>query len=123
LTPDGARQLRTAFGKLASSKDAYNSKYVPVALALEATGDPSLPQRVSHFAALLGPGRSIALPDIAAGQALGRLLILAIPAERLARYEARFLTGVSGTREATSTAPDQQRRSNLAGRSLALTTP
>lgn len=121
LTPDGARQLRVALDKLSGWKDAYNAKYVATALAIDASNDPALPQRIGGFAALLGPGRAIVLPNIAAGQALGRLLVLSIPTERLARYEARFLTGASETRAASAASPGEPHRSDLAGRSLAFT--
>jgi hypothetical protein len=116
FTPAGAQLIRAAAGKLASRKEAYNGQYVATLLAaLEETGDAALPRRLNGFSAMLGAGRPIALPDIQAPQALGRLLVLSIPAAQLARYEARFLTGATGDREAS--AGTEQRRSDLGSRS------
>jgi hypothetical protein len=115
LTPAGAQLIRAAANRLSARKDAYNGKYVTTLLAaLEETGDAAMPQRLKGFSAMLGAGRPIALPDIQAPQALGRLLVLSIPPEQLARYEARFLTGATGDREASS--GTEQRRSDLGSR-------
>ena len=119
LTPDGARQLSAAASKLTTRQDAYNGKYFAMLVeALEGTGDRALPQRIDGFARMLGQGRTIVLPNVPAPQALGRLLVLAIPGEQLARYERRFLTGATGGREAAMPATNQRRADATANRAV-----
>lgn len=121
FTADGARLIRAAGGKLATRKDAYNGKYAAALFeGLEDTGDAAMPQRLNGFAAMLGQGRTIALPHVQTPQALGRLLVLSIPPTQLARYEARFLTGTADEREASSFTGTEQRRSDLRGRTSIL---
>ena len=92
LTPAGAERLRAAARALPAASDTYNGKYAAVLLSrLEPTGDVALPLRWSGFKAMLGPGRSIALPGIKEPQALGRLLVVTAP--QLAAYEVRFVNG------------------------------
>ena len=103
LTASAMRALRAAANRLPSTKDAYNGKYLASLLAAIAeSGDAALPYRWAGFAPLLAPGRSIVLPEIAAPQALGRLFVLSISPEQLARYEARFLTGPAEDRQASA---------------------
>jgi hypothetical protein len=121
FTADGARLIRAASSKLAARKDAYNGKYIAMLIeGIEDTGDASMPQRLNGFAAMLGQGRTVALPHIQTPQALGRLLVLSIPPAQLARYEARFLTGATDEREASSFVGAEQRRSDLRGRTSIL---
>lgn len=111
FTRDGARRLSAAAAKLSTRKEDYNGKYLALLLgSLEGTDDPVAPRRFNGFAKLLGQGRTIVLPDVAAPQALGRLLVLSIPPEALVRYEARFLTGAPAGREAAAPANADQRR-------------
>ena len=120
LTRDGARRLSTAASKLATRQDAYNGKYFAMLVeALAGTGDTALPQRFDGFARMLGQGRTIMLPNVATPQALGRLLVLAIPGEQLARYETRFLTGATDGREAAMPATDQRRAEATNNRAVA----
>lgn len=92
FTPAGAKLIHVAATRLPAQADAYNGNFLIILLAgIEKTTNPSRPERLAGFSAMLGQGRSLALPKINAPQALGRLFVLTIPQDQLARSEGRFL--------------------------------
>ena len=103
FTAAGANQLHAAVARLLVETDAYNGVYLAALLAgVEETGDPALPERLNGFVAMLGRGRSLKLAGIDTPQSLGRLFVLSIPSDVLARGEVRFLVGPGEGGEATS---------------------
>jgi hypothetical protein len=94
FTPDGAKRLHAAIADLPAQTDAYNGTYlVALFTRIEKTANPALPERLPRFATMIGDGRSLRLPGVDSPQALGRLFVLSIPPQVLARGEARFLLG------------------------------
>jgi hypothetical protein len=106
FTPAGANQLHAAVARLPAESDAYNGAYLAALFgSIEQTGDPTLPERLADFAAMLGQGRSLKLAGVDTPQALGRLFVLSIPPEVFARAEAHFLAGITdGNKTISATA-------------------
>jgi tetratricopeptide (TPR) repeat protein len=97
FTPEGQQRLVAALTALDGTKDAYNGKYLALLFGTtEATGDPKLPQRLANFGDMVGPGSNVLLPRISEKLSLGRLLVLAVPADRLTPYEPRLLQRLAG---------------------------
>jgi hypothetical protein len=104
FTAAGAKQLDAATARLLTQTDAYNGTYLAALLAsIEKTGDTALPERLAGFGGMLGQGRSLKLAGIDTPQALGRLFVLSIPPEALARGEAHFLAGLTDQSGAMAT--------------------
>jgi hypothetical protein len=92
LSPAGIAELQAAVPLLPAQHDAYNGKYFAALVAtLQATDDPSWPQRLPGFAAMLGQGSGVQLPQLGEKLSLGRLLVIAIPEAELRRYETAFV--------------------------------
>lgn len=95
FTAAGAKELHAAIARLPAQTDAYNGTYLAALfVGVEKTADPALPERLAGFAAMLGEGRSLRLAGVDTPQALGRLFVLSIPPEVLARGEAHLLAGL-----------------------------
>jgi hypothetical protein len=103
FTSAGTKKLHAAIADLPAQTDAYNGTYLAALLAsVEKTINPALPERLPGFATMIGDGRSLRLIGIDSPQALGRLFVLSIPPEVLARGEERFLAGLGGGSESIS---------------------
>jgi hypothetical protein len=92
FTQEGARIVDQEAPRLAGLRDAYNGKYLALLLsARQPTGTAALPERLPGFAAMLGTGTGVALPEVREKLSLGRLLEVAVPDTMLQPYEVAFV--------------------------------
>lgn len=92
LTVAAARTLDEAAGALTGAPDVLNAKSLALVLSARTpTGDTALPERIPGFAAMLGTGRGVALPQLGERVSLGRLLELAVPDAAFKPYEVAFV--------------------------------